>query len=297
LYSKLLVDTILKVGNEGQAAAATAGAELSSSFLMDIVDRANQYSALEHLGSATCTTLQLLDNTVEESTTETKQQPMLRTLNVGDSGYSIHRYNVTSQSFDVLFVSEVGQKRFNYPNQLGGKNGDAVRDVGTPYTHKDLQPSTDILVVFSDGASDNLYPQEYHECLQLVQPEPEQPVVAVELVSFSWSADCIAKKAYFLGKDANFDSPFAQGGRESGYYPNKTGGKHDDITVVVAQIVIAKEEEDNDPYYKDSITLYTGPVGKVEDMMPMLKELQQQHTTEDNNTNNNDPVDDGKDEL
>ena len=48
------------------------------------------------------------------------------------------------------------------------------------------------------------------------------------------AADCIARTAYVLGKDRQFDSPFAQGARQVGKYYR--GGKHDDITVVVAQM-------------------------------------------------------------
>jgi len=266
LFSKLLVDTILKFGQELQDEEEQEKDLSSSSFLTDVVDRANHYTATKHLGSATCTTLQLV---VDE-----KEQPLLRTLNVGDSGYSIHRYNATTEALDVVFVSEVGQKRFNYPHQLGGPdNGDAVKDVAISTTHTDIIPSTDIIVVYSDGVSDNLYPHQFNDdCLKFKFDKENNKV---ELLSHSWSADCIARKSYFLGKDKNFDSPFAQGGRESGFYPNYKGGKHDDITVVVAQIT--DEDEKDDPYYKDSITLYTGP---VDDTMPTLNAIMHRRTEE-----------------
>ena len=52
---------------------------------------------------------------------------------------------------------------------------------------------------------------------------------------------------------------------------------HDDITVVIAQVVANTdtEQEDDDVYRSESIYLYTGPVAPKEDM-PSLEELHQQ---------------------
>ena len=57
----------------------------------------------------------------------------------------------------------------------------------------------------------------------------------------SAAADCIAIKAYHLGKNEAWDSPFALGARANRmqYY----GGKHDDITVTVAQIFTGEKAE------------------------------------------------------
>ena len=54
------------------------------------------------------------------------------------------------------------------------------------------------------------------------------------LQSYGLVADCIARKAYQLGKDKSFFSPFAKGAADSG--KKYIGGKHDDITITVAQI-------------------------------------------------------------
>lgn len=241
LYSRKLVQTIVELGQDTTKNKEKQVSRDDYSFLFDIVHEANHLTAAEHKGSATCTTLQLVSSKGEE--------PMLKTLNVGDSGYSIHRWN--GDSFDVRFVSEVGQKRFNYPHQLGGNHGDDVRSVGMTQTHLDIDPTLDVIIVVSDGVTDNIYPHQYHDdCL-----------TSLPLTSLSWVADCIARKAYWLGKDRTFDSPFAKSGRESGYYRG-TGGKHDDITVVVAQITAdnSKVSIDDDEYFNESITLYTGPV-------------------------------------
>ena len=232
LYSRALAKHIVELG------AANVSLPLT-----DIVHAANWLAAEKHLGSATCTTLKLTDPTT------------IQTLNVGDSGYSIHRRNENNEDgWDVVFASEPGQKRFNFPHQLGGQYGDEVNDVGVPKTHN-LEPE-DVIVVYSDGVSDNLFPKQFQGCFLALS------------ASYSWVADCIARKAYALGKDKSFLSPFAKGAREAGWNPNYGGGKHDDITVIVAQvqkgnIPILVE----DPYFEESIFLYTGPVEPTEDMV------------------------------
>merc|ERR1712032_526258 len=99
------------------------------------------------------------------------------------------------------------------------------------------------------------------------------------LVSYSIVADCIAKKAYHLGKNKSYDSPFAQSAKK--YGKRYKGGKHDDITVTVAQVVqttatttvrsrnVDDDDDDDDPHYKESIKLYTtedGPIGLASEL-------------------------------
>ena len=241
LYSRLLTKQLLELGTKHAMASLTA-----------IVHEANWMAAKEHLGSATCTTLKL-----------TGPQE-ITTLNVGDSGYSIHRRG-QDKLLEVFFASEPGQKRFNFPHQLGGKYGDEVQDVAVEMTHA-LEPD-DIIVVYSDGVSDNLFPKQFHSCLEKATDDDNS------LQSLSLAADCIARQAYFLGKDKTFDSPFAQGARQAGW-GRYNGGKHDDITVVVAQIRPGDVTHfvDQDPYMETSIYLYTEDVGKVEDL-PSLQDL------------------------
>lgn len=247
LYSRLLTTKVVELGT----------GILSKAPLQQIVHKANWMAADQHLGSATCTTLKLTGPNE------------ITALNIGDSGYSIHRRQTSSSGgggrLEVVFASEPGQKRFNFPHQLGGKYGDEVKDVAVEKTHM-LEPD-DIIVVYSDGVSDNIFPAQFHSCLESATDEDAPTVVA----SLSLAADCIARKAYFLGKDKTFDSPFAQGARQAGW-GNYQGGKHDDITVVVAQIREGKMEPVYDPYLKESIYLYTGKVQAVEEL-PSLEDL------------------------
>lgn len=241
--------------------------------IQSIFEQANTKTAAEHLGSATCTGLRV--NTAAPWTVET--------LNVGDSGYSIHRRNNDNNDDDndqwtVVFASEPGQQAFNFPHQLGGQYGHDVHQVGVSQQHK-LQPG-DVIVVYSDGVSDNVVPEQFHECLTSAAAKTTKSTSSgskdddnmLVLDSYSWAADCIARTAYFLGKDETFDSPFAVGARLAG--KRWQGGKHDDITVVVAQLVPQQQQQQQpvDPYRPESQYLYTGPVGTVQDL-PNLQDL------------------------
>ena len=53
------------------------------------------------------------------------------------------------------------------------------------------------------------------------------------ITNLSRAADCQARTAYTLGKNPKHNSPFAQGARAIG--KRFDGGKHDDISVIVAQ--------------------------------------------------------------
>ncbi len=231
LYSRKLTETITATF-EGMAPSDRASIDLKQ-----LVHKSNHIAADAHLGSATCTVVRLKDaNTLE-------------TLNVGDSGYSIHRRRnpekpPTADNLEVAYASIPGQKGFNFPYQLGGQYGDQVHEPNVtdgPNTHT-LQDK-DVIVVVSDGIIDNIDPVEYHDCIskyqwsdQLLDVPSKADFDAKykgyfdesELVSYSAVADCIARKAYFLGKDPSYFSPFARSA--ANYGKRYLGGKHDDIT-------------------------------------------------------------------
>ena len=96
----------------------------------------------------------------------------------------------------------------------------------------------DIVVVYSDGFSDNVEDVEIPVCLQRYMQDG--------LVrSLSSAADCLARKAHLLGKDPTYVSPFNKAwkqayerGEDMPQYPPDgytfRGGKEDDVTVTVA---------------------------------------------------------------
>ena len=286
-FARTLVNTILKLSTMATTNTTTTNTTDNENAgdddddLKTLVHTANLLTASKHLGSATCTTLKLLGKEASTNGTVT-----LKALNVGDSGYAIFRLRPQSESsstssssslsdynYELIFVSQVGQKQFNFPHQLGGTRfGDDVRRVGIEATHS-LQ-TDDIVVVYSDGVSDNLPPDLFPKCLQqntiLVDDDSNTTSTTTTttmntanttnaVVDLEGVADCIARTAYFLGKDQSFDSPFAQGAREAGW-GDCMGGKHDDITVTIAQIRSGSKPPVSNDNKEESILMYLGKV-------------------------------------
>jgi hypothetical protein len=154
--------------------------------------------------------------------------------------------------------------------QIGGKHGDVVANVGQENSHE-FQHG-DIYIVYSDGVTDNLFPEDFHSCISAYLKNDDQDEELFLFTSYSLVADCIARTAYELGKDKTFDSPFAKGARQSGM--NYRGGKHDDISVIVAQTFTGAKvetEDDDDPHYSEPVYLYTGTVPPLSDLPKSAK--------------------------
>ena len=83
----------------------------------------------------------------------------------------------------------------------------------------------DIVVMGSDGLLDNLYDSDIQTCLQ---PQVDHHGL---LKNVQEAADCLAKKTEQVAYDPNYLSPFARAAIEASKL--HTGGKPDDITVVV----------------------------------------------------------------
>ena len=106
----------------------------------------------------------------------------------------------------------------------------------------------DVVLVFSDGFHDNVYEQAFGYCI-------EEYLFDGLVTSLSKAVDCLARKAYFLGKDDSHLSPWM---RELKLYVDNQipmtwdppremelmGGKEDDITVMVAQVFMDRGEDD-----------------------------------------------------
>ena len=96
----------------------------------------------------------------------------------------------------------------------------------------------DVLVVGSDGLFDNLYNQDVLDCLDL----EKQLNGATALASHEKAAVCLADKSEEYSYRKDYFSPFAKGAKESG--KRYMGGKDDDITVIVGEVVLSKTSGD-----------------------------------------------------
>ena len=66
--------------------------------------------------------------------------------------------------------------------------------------HDDVREG-DVVLVFSDGFHDNIYDSGMAQCI-------EEELYDGLVVSMSKAADCLARKAYWLGKSTSFRSPW-----------------------------------------------------------------------------------------
>ena len=130
------------------------------------------------------------------------------------------------------FRSEEQQYRFNFPYQCG-------TNCELPYkafdNEHEVVAGKDFVVMGTDGLFDNLYDADIHACLAPSIQAKKGLTDVFELINASAVATCMASKAYTLSKDRRYMSPFAQGASKVRQF--YMGGKEDDITVIVAQIV------------------------------------------------------------
>jgi len=128
----------------------------------------------------------------------------------------------------------------------------------------------DVVLIFSDGFHDNVFDSGMAYCV-------EEYIYDGLITSLSQAADCLARKAYFLGKSTSFRSPWM---REYKWYTENNiplmnpppkdfkfiGGKQDDITMTVAQVFKGGPDDTrrqlaaNDKYFTEAKKLYDGPV-------------------------------------
>lgn len=156
----------------------------------------------------------------------------LRVANLGDCNCSIIR------GTDYLFRSEEQQHSFNYPCQIGTNSKDTPAKDGQRF---DVQvQKDDIVILSSDGLCDNLFEDDIlEEVLRFSHPgfclsEPDTPAKRVPFSPQAVSeALCSRAKAVCEDQMAT-TSPFQQKAMEEGIY--YTGGKRDDISVLVAVV-------------------------------------------------------------
>ncbi|KAJ7180712.1 phosphatase 2C-like domain-containing protein [Mycena filopes] len=156
---------------------------------------------------------------------------LLRAANLGDSGFSIIRGG------SILYSQPVQTHFFNCPKQLtklpppSGKRFtracvDSPREA---QTYRTQLCNGDIIVAYTDGLTDNVFP---HEMAEICSPDPEvDPADDAQVQSMAdrliiHARECMAAKTRV--------SPFErQAAREGMFFP---GGKPDDVTVVVALV-------------------------------------------------------------
>ena len=114
--------------------------------------------------------------------------------NLGDSGYALFHVK-EDDTLEMYFRTKSQQKTHNFPNQCGGENGDDPK-LADFNTHEDVLDG-DVVLVFSDGFHDNVFDSGMVHCV-------EEQMYGGLVTSLSKAADCLARKAYHLGKNREF---------------------------------------------------------------------------------------------
>lgn len=166
-------------------------------------------------GSATCS-IAILDPV----------EPWLHAANIGDSGFYVVRGK--DGKAEVVSSSEERTHGFNFPCQLG-TGGDKPDKAW--YGKLNVQDK-DLIVMYSDGFSDNVFNEQMLKILIPFINLPEIPELEVV-------AEMLVDRAKAQSEDITFDSPFARAARRAGRV-GWLGGKRDDITVIVAKVALSR---------------------------------------------------------
>ena len=98
----------------------------------------------------------------------------------------------------MYFRSTTQQHTHNFPFQCGTEGDDPRK--AEEFFHEDVKDG-DVVLLFTDGFHDNVYDSGMVHCM-------EEYLYEGLITSLSHAADCLARKAYFLGKNQEFQSPW-----------------------------------------------------------------------------------------
>ncbi|XP_073060127.1 probable protein phosphatase 2C 55 [Primulina eburnea] len=147
---------------------------------------------------------------------------LLKATNLGDSGYAVIRGGA------VVYKSPAQQTKFNLPYQMERKKGGLE-------LAEDLEVAVeagDVIVAGTDGLFDNLFPEEIAAMVEISLEQNNQPEVLAQI---------LATAALQKSLDRSCRSPFGVAAQAAGLI--HSGGKYDDITVVVAYLHAVSNEK------------------------------------------------------
>ncbi|XP_042426271.1 uncharacterized protein LOC122014157 [Zingiber officinale] len=139
---------------------------------------------------------------------------VLHVANIGDSGFILIRNGTVFRKSTPMVYG------FNFPLQIE-RGEDPSKYIET---YKIGLCEGDVIVTATDGLFDNLYEQEI---VAIVSKSLQASLKPREI------AEYLATRAQEVGRSASGRSPFADAALVSGY-PTFTGGKLDDVTVIVS---------------------------------------------------------------
>lgn len=165
-----------------------------------------------------------------------KLNKILYSAFLGDSCYLIAR-PVSVGNFQLICKSEEQSHGFNIPYQIGtgGDNPCFAK------TDRHKIERNDIVIVASDGLWDNVEVNKIIECLNDFSRRAFS--MQIDTCAFAKKLSYIAED---LSRDKSYYSPFCKKAIEYNKSGKKyLGGKPDDITIVVGQIILSNKNEDD----------------------------------------------------
>ena len=161
----------------------------------------------------------------------------LHYANVGDSGILVLRPAAADGGgwahVQQVFRSVEQQHQFNFPFQLGTGSQDKPE-------HADARSipvqEGDLVMLGTDGLFDNLFDEELIELVKTAAVRGADEAALFGEASLMQLAEMVARAAQLRANDSEADCPFAVGARAAGY-SKQIGGKLDDITVLIAQVM------------------------------------------------------------
>lgn len=160
---------------------------------------------------------------------------VLDSANVGDSGFMVVRPSTSSNGkieVQLIYKSEELQHSFNMPYQLGPQSQDSPDDAAL---YSMPVQAGDLIILGTDGLFDNI---DEHQIANIVSrhinDSTNEGGVQIDKLSQQ-----ICKEAFDISQSRRAVTPF---GRHASLYGYKyTGGKPDDITVLISKVTPASE--------------------------------------------------------
>jgi protein phosphatase PTC7 len=208
-YSKRLCELIAKNFIDKEE---DLNLNIDENFVKDLITKSVRENGEK--GSSTVCVLYMANNTVHSGY-------------LGDSCFLIVRPK-TIGSFELLFKSKEQTHGFNIPFQVGSEGDDPSCAV----TANHIVQRDDVIILATDGLWDNMEVDTIIE--ELNNYSIFNKSVSIDTNDF---AKKLSQKAEELSFKKDYKSPFARRAVEHNEkYKTYTGGKPDDITVIVAQI-------------------------------------------------------------
>ncbi|KAG8958440.1 hypothetical protein FRC03_009120 [Tulasnella sp. 419] len=165
---------------------------------------------------------------------------LMRTANLGDSGYLIIRNS------NVIYTQQPQTHYFNCPRQLSKfppkmKNDGLIMDFPEDADlHSVKLRHSDVVLFYTDGVSDNVWPQELAEIVSTILRQGGSEQNQVQLIAdniIHYTRQCMARQ--------NKVSPFESYASQEGLV--HPGGKVDDATVICCMVSEGVDEAEPTP--------------------------------------------------